>query len=252
MAEENETIESLKLKLKNSEEKNKELTNKINELNTFIQKQSSYIQKLREDLNAKEIILQQQKNGIEKNENSNSNKEKSPKTPLSIKTSFPNQGKISYKYSKFASPTADGSFSSFSPIFHVEHMRHSSTEDNLSNKNTHGRKLSQASQLAKETKFSVSENNIMYDSKESIDSINKNNKNEDNESIINNSLNEFEDKEIFADQITVYIQKLVFCKNDRNKRDIAFIISIRNSDSGDELWRIQKSYNDIQNLENIV
>eukprot|EP00833_Pecoramyces_ruminatium_P016466 jgi/Orpsp1_1/1190498/evm.model.d7180000079401.1 len=131
-------------------------------------------------------------------------------------------------------------------------MRHSSTEDNLSNKNTHGRKLSQASQLAKETKFSVSENNIMYDSKESIDSINKNNKNEDNESIINNSLNEFEDKEIFADQITVYIQKLVFCKNDRNKRDIAFIISIRNSDSGDELWRIQKSYNDIQNLENIM
>jgi len=220
------------------------LNNKINELNAIILKKNQYIQKLREDLSTKEVLLQQH--------NDINSKEKKPKIPLNIKTSFPNLGKVSYKCSKVASPITDGSFSAISPIFYVEDMKHSSTDDNLANKNSNGRKSSHSSQLAKETKFSVSENNIIYDNIKSAESINKSCKSDDNESLINSSVNELEDKEIFADQITVYIQKLIFCKNDRNKRDVAFIISIRNSDNGDELWRIQKCYTDIQNLENII
>ncbi|ORX76826.1 RhoGAP-domain-containing protein [Anaeromyces robustus] len=259
MAEGNETIESLTQKLKDYEKKNKELTEKVNELNTFIQKQNLYIKKLKEELNEKEVVIVQQKSSIEHIESCCGSpvREKPPKTPLSIKTSFPSQSKISYKYSKFSSPTTDGSFASFSAFAppHIEHMKHSSTEDNIANKDfKQGRKLSQTSQIIKENKFSASESNIVI-TVNSIDSLNRTNKittSEDNESNVNSSINDFEDKEILADDITVYILKLVFTKNDKNKKDISFIISIRNADSGDELWKIEKSYTDIVNLENNI
>ena len=53
MATENESIENLKQKLKEYEEKNSELTNKVHELETFIEKQNTYIKSLIDKLNEK-------------------------------------------------------------------------------------------------------------------------------------------------------------------------------------------------------
>jgi len=80
MAEQNETIESLKLKLKASEEKNNNLEAKLAELNVFIQKQFVYIKKLKEELNEKELIIlkQQEKGDTNVDEKVH---EKSPKHP---------------------------------------------------------------------------------------------------------------------------------------------------------------------------
>jgi len=254
MATDNETIESLTKKLKESEEKNVELSNKVTELNSFIQKQNVYIKKLKDELSEKEaIILQQQKNSEGRKQSTAS---KSPKTPLSVH--IPSQGKVSYKYSKISSPVTDNSYNSISqlsPVIHVEHIRHSSTEDNITSINEPRRKPSFASRLIKESKFSVSENNIIYNPNPDVstESLIKQHSNviEDNESNLNSSSNDFEDREVLSDEITVYIQKLLI-KKDKNKKDVSFIISIRSADSGDELWKIEKTYTDIVNLENNV
>jgi len=253
MAEQNETIESLKLKLKASEEKNNNLEAKLTELNVFIQKQFIYIKKLKEELNEKELIIlkQQEKSANDVDEKLH---EKSPKTPLSIK--IPTEGKIAYKYSKISSP--DGTYTSFSSISptHVHHMKHSSTEDNLVNKDgSQARKLSQTNYLSKESKLSASESNIRFDQKLNGELLSKPHDKLTNasDSDVGKSYScDFEDKEIMADQITVFILKLLYSKNDKNKKDISFIISIRNADNGDELWKIEKSYTDILNLENTV
>ncbi|OUM65055.1 hypothetical protein PIROE2DRAFT_8032 [Piromyces sp. E2] len=254
MATENETIESLTQKLKEYEEKNNELINKVNELNIFIQKQNIYIKTLKDQLNEKElIILQQQRNGDEKNHKDSLKSPKSPKTPLTI--NIPNYGKVSYKYSKISSPITDVSYASFSqlsPIIHVEHIRHSSTEDNITTIAEPKRKPSYTSRLKNESKLmSASDNNIIYNPNISTESLSKP-QIKINDDDINSSINDFEDKEILSDEITVYILKIQLSKNDKNKKDISFIISIRNADSGDELWKIEKTYTDIVNLENNV
>jgi len=257
MAEQHETIESLRLKLKESEEKNNNLEIKVTELSAFIQKQSAYIKKLKEELSEKELLLIQLQQNSPNAEEKLSPNDKSPQSSLIIR--IPSQGKIAYKYSKISSPTVDGTYASFSTVSptQIQHLRHSSTDDNIVNKDpTHHRKLSHHEYYNKDSKFSASESNINLNHKLGSELINKPHDlkvHDNNDNNVVNSLScEFEDKEILAEQITVFILKLVYSKNDKNKKDISFIISIRNADSGDELWKIEKSYTDILNLENTV
>jgi len=257
MGEQHETIESLRLQLKESEEKNNNLELKVTELSTFIQKQYAYIKKLKEELSEKELLLIQLQQNSPNAEEKVSPNDKSPQSSLSIR--IPSQGKIAYKYSKISSPTVDGTFASFSTVSptQIQHLKHSSTDDNIVNKDpTQRRKLSHNEYYKKDSKFSASESNINLNNKLGPELINRPHDlkvHDINDNNVVNSLScEFEDKEILAEQITVFILKLVYSKNDKNKKDISFIISIRNADSGDELWKIEKSYTDILNLENTL